>query len=29
MDGVSTLNAFALMFQWMMNDTLEPVANLP
>jgi hypothetical protein len=29
MDGVSTLNAFALMFQWMTNDTTEPVANLP
>ncbi|KAJ8588835.1 hypothetical protein M405DRAFT_792501 [Rhizopogon salebrosus TDB-379] len=29
MDGVPTLNAFALMFQWMTNDITEPVENLP
>ncbi|OAX37991.1 hypothetical protein K503DRAFT_800796 [Rhizopogon vinicolor AM-OR11-026] len=29
MDGVPTLNAFALMFQWMANDTTESADNLP
>lgn len=29
MDGVPTLNAFALMFQWMTSDTAEPAERLP
>ncbi|KAG1747111.1 uncharacterized protein EDB91DRAFT_68611 [Suillus paluster] len=29
MDGGPTLNAFALMFQWMTNDTIEPAEKLP
>jgi hypothetical protein len=29
MDGGPTLNAFALMLQWMTNDATEPAENLP
>lgn len=29
MDGVPTLNAFALIFQWITNNTIEPAENLP